>query len=314
MRPLANSAKAAYRARRPPLANCDSARYVSATTSLKQQAALRRKVHDVADGMVVEFWNTGEANERHREHARDLTQFACRLNGILRPTFYDLTRSPEGAHLTVHTAQEGLDGTSKLNYALSTAEPEVWIEYYRQDLRGQPGVGSAQWSSSWGNFEWSASGRGQIEEWMRERIGELVARDQLSERWQRSTERLLGRIEELLSDRDRLEQRLVHVYRDLDVANARIVQLEAARDQLREERYGVKQWTSPSMLVAIATLIATIFAGIPAWTADEDEPTVVNNNTAVTNLIEETVHVAYEVIVDCGGATPTIDPPLPEGR
>src|SRR3954464_5938003 len=76
---------------------------------------------------------------------------------------------------------------------------------------------------------WDHPAQDHLPGWLQGRIAELLAARSAEASWLRSSEKLLRELEALLADHDRLLRQLKEVYHDLDVANARIAQLEAAR-------------------------------------------------------------------------------------
>ena len=65
--------------------------------------------------------------------------------------------------------------------------------------------------------------------------------------------------------------------------------------ELREERYGMKSWTTPAMTVAIATSIVTCLQLLPNDAGAEVD-------TTINNHINTTTIIATEVIEDCQAA------------
>lgn len=113
------------------------------------------------------------------------------------------------------------------------------------------------------------------------------------ESWLTSSEKLLEKLERLLDEKAQLQSALRQAYDDLDVAKSRIRQLEALRDALREERYGVREHTEKDIILGIAMIVATLLSPFVAvLTEHELEEPVAN-----------TLDAAQEVRVDCGDTT-----------
>lgn len=246
----------------------------------------------MADGFVVQINPASPTLERRVGHAHDLVLFACRMNGVLEPEFADASMSDRSATLTVDLAERTLTPFP----VEFRPTPMLRLLYDGDGLsegyggRLEPLVSRALWSALGQQSEWSVDETTEpVQDWLRRLLGELLAAQHRDELWLRSSERLLGQLEDLLADRDRLLRALAKAYDDLDVAEARIAQLEAARDQLRNERYGVKSWVTPEMIVMIATLVVTCLGVLPS---DAIEVTV-------ENQITNTQIVARQVIDDC---------------
>jgi len=122
-------------------------------------------------------------------------------------------------------------------------------------------------------------------------------------RWMGRAELLLAEVDRLLQQRDRLLAKLEAAYADLDVANTRLAQLQAAYDQLRSERYETKRWTTPSMLVAIATLIVTVISVLPL-----DAET---GHDSIDVQLDAAVVAAQQLIQDCDDTTIHVDVQAP---
>lgn len=125
-------------------------------------------------------------------------------------------------------------------------------------------------------------------------------------RWLGTAERLLEEVDKLLQQKDLLLAKLERAYGDLDVANTRLTQLQAAYEQLRSERYESKKWTTPSMLVAIATLLVTLMSVLPIGASDD------SNDDGVNQRIEAITAISEQLIAECGDTNVTINlPPAP---
>jgi hypothetical protein len=253
---------------------------------------------------IVELYEPEPDFERHGQHVRDLLLYALRANGVLSSSFVSSTAFTEHADLSVEVVTSDIYESP----AVTSGPPRLEVVYDENrrapevSFAGLHGVGVPPLS-------WQRTTYGkQVQEWLAEVMGEVVDGVDLDvpvNRWLLSSERLLGAIEELLGVRDELEHRLKRAYGDLDVARARIAQLEAARDQLREERYGVKEWTTPTMIVGIASLVATAITTLPVFGLGAGA----DDGDRVTNNITNVYNISQEVLEDCGA--PVVLPPEP---
>jgi hypothetical protein len=114
-----------------------------------------------------------------------------------------------------------------------------------------------------------------------------------------SVEVLIGQLSSLLARRDALARELARAYGDLDVAEARIRELEGVLAVITDERYRTKRHANKKVLGSLAMVVATILGPIAAVVADHtlDKP------------VKETVEAADQVIVDCGETTVDVGAP-----
>ena len=109
--------------------------------------------------------------------------------------------------------------------------------------------------------------------------------------WLLSSEQLITRIARLLLDRDQLVAQLAKAYDDLDVANARVDQLEDLNKVLMAERYGVKERRSKKTFGNLAIVAATLLGPLAAVLLDH----------SLSDAAAEAHDASTQVIIDCGG-------------
>ena len=106
-----------------------------------------------------------------------------------------------------------------------------------------------------------------------------------------AVEVLIRRLSVLLDDRDSLIGKLAKAYGDLDIANARVSQLESILDALQQEQYRAKHKTSRPVLSAYALVIATFLGPVAASAINALQP---DDPVAVA------VDAARRVQLECG--------------
>lgn len=256
----------------------------------------------------TQFRTHADVDPGHAVHTHDLIVSVCRQHDIRVIAVEAIAPSPSEADLIVWS-ERGASGWGESRPARADVPnkpriPTMTLEYAESTA---PQVLRVAIRTARGSYSWPSRQDGvEIEDWLADLLSTLAANRAGDKSWYGTAERLLGQLDLLLAERDRLLNELTKVYDDLDVAEARIRQLEAARDQLREERYGVKAWTAPAMMVAIATFVATLLPTFLVLAVDDSDPTVTNN-------IQNTTVVARQVIEDCG-APVQVSPALPESE
>lgn len=123
-----------------------------------------------------------------------------------------------------------------------------------------------------------------------ERVVEQLHHSQGRRSWSRATEVLLSRLEVLLDERELLQRKLTTALGDVEVATAKLDQLQAAYDALVAEQYRVKEWRSPVVLVQLVLALTTWLAPVSAAVMDDDD---------LTEAVRQTVQAAERVRVDC---------------
>lgn len=118
---------------------------------------------------------------------------------------------------------------------------------------------------------------------------------------------MLGALSRLLDDNERLERELGRVYSDIDVARARIKELEALTESLQQERYGVKQHTKLGVIVALVAAIGGVVGPIAGSITD----------AVLAEPAQRVVEVSEQVRLDCGDVIiddGTFESQLPDNR
>lgn len=119
--------------------------------------------------------------------------------------------------------------------------------------------------------------------------------------WMLSSERLLKRLERLLDEKAALQDALNRAIGDLDVARARVNQLESMYDALVSERNETKGQTNLQIISAIAMIVGSVLGPVAGSVTDH----------ALAEPIRETVEVTQEVQIDCGDVRITMPPAVP---
>ena len=195
------------------------------------------------------------------------------------------------------------DSTTELLEATDDREMRVFLDDTKGDARvEQAAVRVGAFCQS---VEGSAGGLGDaevavlVEDFLR-RLESVADRD-FERMWLQATEVLIHRLDELLNDRERLEQELAVVLDDLDVAHTRIDELEKLNELIKAEAYQTKNHTNKNLIGAIAVAIITSLGLIGQAYLSQPR----------AEAVDKASQAADKVIVHCGDATATANIPPP---
>lgn len=112
--------------------------------------------------------------------------------------------------------------------------------------------------------------------------------------WRRTAEVLVRLVDDLVGDADGLRDELSAAHVDLDIANARIEELEQLRDVLLAELVRMKGATSRKVVSAVARAIGVVLTALIAQ----------GGATVIEDRLEQPRRVADVVVVQCDTAPP----------
>jgi hypothetical protein len=128
----------------------------------------------------------------------------------------------------------------------------------------------------------------------------LAAPTDMDDVWARTVEILIGWLERLLDDNDRLREQLEQAIGDRDVANARLEQLQAAYEILYNERYRTKEKPDRTNIWAGAAVVASVLVPVVDDLGDRFIKETADKAAEVAEVVIQQCNIDAPIIIDRG--------------